>query len=252
MGLDAFVPCRCWEDGLTTEPPVDRSRIFRSDGMLDLRLPYDAEIWRSFDAWTHAGCGHADMDVAAEHIGNWSEYRQFQWALGAVGWSRFPVLRRVLPESNGGEVSPKDAAGALRELEDFTTAGLIGIRTELYDDSGALVATQNPAYGAHFVIGPGYRVGVDENGLFVTSDGEELFRALRIGQRAADDGRAWLTDLDHPARGETLVPTAIPGGAGRLQTRSRAHYPDDFAHTVQALAKVFTASVDIGRPVHWT
>ncbi|WP_350278250.1 hypothetical protein [Kribbella sp. HUAS MG21] len=193
------------------------------------------------------------MDFAAAHIGNWSGYRRFQWALGAVGWGRFPVLRRVLPEGNGGEVSPEDAGEALRELADFSTAGVIGIRAELYDESGALVATQNPAFGGLFTMGPGYRVGIDDNGLFVTGgDDEELFRARRIGQRTADDGCAWLTDLDHPSRGETLVPTVLPGGASRLLTRSRPYSAGDFAYTVEALTKIFRASVEIRSPVYWT
>jgi hypothetical protein len=62
-----------------------------------------------------------------------------------------------LPEANGGEVSPTDAAQALRELEDFTTAGLIGFRGELYDGTtGDVIATENPAFGCRFMIGPGY------------------------------------------------------------------------------------------------
>jgi hypothetical protein len=212
MGMDAFVPCRCWEDGRTKEPPAPRADVRRTEGMLDLTLPYDGNevLWREFDAWTHDGCRHVDMEYAAVHIGNWSGYRQFQWALDAAGRDRFPVLLRVLPDVNGGETSPSDAADALTEL--------------------------------------------DANGLFVidTPGGEEVFRAHRVGQRVVGDGTAWLSDLDRPEQGAALVHTVIGGGASLLLTRSRSYHPADFAGTVEALRRVFGASVEIGSPVYWT
>jgi len=257
MGLDAFVPCRCWEQGLTTEPPVPRAAIFRSDGDLDMTLPYDGneEAWSRFEAWTYDCCRHRNMEYAAEHVGNWSGYRQFQWALGVVGWARFPVLHRILPEANGGEVAPVDAAAALAELADFASVGLIGVQAELYDGrTGGLIATENPAYGGRFMIGPGYEVGIDANGLFVIVKpaGEEVFRAHRVAQRAAGDGSAWLSDLDHPERGETSVPTTIADGASLLLTRSHSYYPEQFVYAVDALTKIFSASVEIDRSVFWT
>ncbi|WP_410790389.1 hypothetical protein [Kribbella sp. C-35] len=68
MGMDAFVPCRCWEDGRTEEPPAPRADIHRTDGMLDLTLPYDGNevLWREFDAWTCDGCRHVDMEYHPE------------------------------------------------------------------------------------------------------------------------------------------------------------------------------------------
>jgi hypothetical protein len=254
MGLDAFVPCHCWEDGLTADPPVDRSWIARSDGMLDLAFPHDDELWSEFAAWTHGGRSHVDMEVAAEHIGNWSGYRQFQWALGAAGWERFPVLRRVLPDSNGGEVSPVDSAAALGELAEFAGAGLVGVQVELYDGtSGAVIATESPAYGYRFIMSPECAVGLDAAGLFVIGkpSEQEIFRARRTGQRLVDDGRASLSDLDHPERGEVVVPCVIADGAELLLTRSRPCHAHDFAFTVEALAKVFAASVEFGSPVFW-
>ncbi|HWD81581.1 MAG TPA: hypothetical protein VG497_21955 [Kribbella sp.] len=256
MGLDAFVPCRCWEDGRTTEPPVPRSSIVRVDGMLDLTLPYDGheQRWGEFDAWIHNGCGHRDMEYAAAHIGNWPEYRQLQWALGAAGWDRFPMLQRILPEGNGGKATPEEAAVALNELGTFLSAGPIGARTEVYDGmTGEPIATENPAYGYRFVIGPEYAVGVDANGIFVVSTpaDEELFRARRVRQRT-DGDRAWLSDLDRPGQAEILVPGVIGGGASLLLTRSRSYNAADFAGTVEALRTVFNASVEIRTSVFWS
>jgi hypothetical protein len=161
----------------------------------------------------------------------------------------------VLPDANGGEVSPADAAKALAELGDFATAGPIGSRAEVYDGTtGEVIATENPAFGYRFMMGPGYEIGIDVNGLFVigTSDGAEIFRAKRIAQRAAGDGGAWLSDLDHPEHGESLVPTVIGGGASPLLIRSYSYSPDDFGYALDALTTIFRASVEIDSPVRWT
>lgn len=85
-----------------------------------------------------------------------------------------------------------------------------------------------------------------------TPDGAEIFRAQRIAQRAAGNGGAWLSDLDRPEHGESLVPTVIAGGASPLLTRSYSYSPDDFGHAVDALTTIFRASVEIDSPVRWT
>jgi hypothetical protein len=82
--------------------------------------------------------------------------------------------------------------------------------------------------------------------------GEEIFRAQRIAQRVADDGNAWFTDLEHPERGESLVPAVIAGGTSALLTGSRSYHPEDFGYAVEALTAIFRASVEIGSPVRWT
>lgn len=68
MGLDAFVPCRCWQEGLTSEPPTPRALIVWTEGELDLTLPYDGneELYSRFDGWKHDCCEHKDIEYAAE------------------------------------------------------------------------------------------------------------------------------------------------------------------------------------------
>jgi len=40
MGLDASVSCRCWQDGVTTAPPVPRELImYKEESGLDLAIP---------------------------------------------------------------------------------------------------------------------------------------------------------------------------------------------------------------------
>jgi hypothetical protein len=105
MGLDAFVSCRCWQDGLTTPPPVPRELIVYTEDGLDLTIPYDGneDLYRDLDNWVHSGaCGHEKMDQASVHVSNWTGYRLFQEALKAAGWQHFPTLQAYLPQSNGG------------------------------------------------------------------------------------------------------------------------------------------------------
>ena len=88
MGLDAFVRCRCWEEGLPPVRPVPRGSIVVTEDGLELNLPHEGneELCYRFDAWVHQGCWHEGMEYAGEHIGNWSSCQQFQWALGVAGW----------------------------------------------------------------------------------------------------------------------------------------------------------------------
>lgn len=256
MGLDAFVPCRCWQEGRTSEPPAPRTQIVWSDGELDLTVPYDGneELYSRFDAWKYDCCAHQNMEYAAERINNWTGYRQFQWALGTLGWDRFPVLHRILPQANGGEAVPADAAGALVDLGNFMAVDRIGSLAELYDgNTDNLIATESPAYGGAFMLGPSYEVSISGAGLVVLDrpSGQEVFRAQRIAQRPTDGG-TWLSDMDRPERGETRIGTRIGGGASLLLTRSRECRPGDFVGTVEALTTIFRASVEIDSPVRWT
>ncbi|MFI7061631.1 hypothetical protein ACIBL3_11645 [Kribbella sp. NPDC050124] len=255
MGLDAFVSCRCWDDGLTTAPPVDPGAIGWEEGGIEFDLPYDGneDEHLRFETWKLSCCAHPGMEYAAERIGNWASYRQLQTALGEVGWDRFPVLRQVLPDANGGMVESADAAKALTELHEFTASGPIADRAELYDGTtGERIRTEVPAYGGEFMWGPGYRIGFTADGLFVLDGSKQvIFRAHRVGQRVGEGG-AWLSDLDHPERGETRVTTSIEGGASPLLVRTGSYASTDFEYTMMALAKVFQASVDTGNPVVWT
>jgi hypothetical protein len=88
MGLDASVSCRCWQDGLTTPPPVPRELIVctEEDG-LDLSIPYDGneDLYRAFDNWVESwACDQEGMRQACVHVSNWSGYRLFQQAVHPV------------------------------------------------------------------------------------------------------------------------------------------------------------------------
>ncbi|MFI6681533.1 hypothetical protein [Kribbella sp. NPDC050470] len=95
-------------------------------------------------------------------------------------------------------------------------------------------------------------IGYTADGLFVLDGAKQLvFRAHRVGQRAGEGG-AWLTDLDHPERGETWVTTSIAEGASSLLVRVGGYDSSEFEGSVAVLVSVFRGSVETGNPVVWT
>lgn len=112
MGLDATVMCNCFRDGKTTLPPFPRD-WFETDeeGYINLKREHNSdENWVEQYAWEQSCCEHEGMDFACERIPNWTGYRQFQAALGEIGWQKFPVLKQQLPNANGGLTSSADSA----------------------------------------------------------------------------------------------------------------------------------------------
>ncbi|WP_026414174.1 hypothetical protein [Actinomadura oligospora] len=264
MGLDAFVLCRCWQDGHTTEPPVPRHLVkadeygpYLDDGSAEGAL--GASLNAAFWEWrTHAACAHEDMEVARERISNWGGYRYLKEAMEVAGWERFPVLREYLPDANGGELPTERAREALGELAAFRGCDDVGRETVLLDeDTGNVLATNIRAYGGVFVWDgiAKRRVGVDERGLFVVDDSDrELFRALRCTQRRVRAGRVRFRTAD--GEETTLDLTSTIGeqdGAypQRLNVVERPLSGTYFDYAVEPLRRVCEASVRTGNPVVW-
>ncbi|MEV2275489.1 hypothetical protein AB0I72_07870 [Nocardiopsis sp. NPDC049922] len=268
MGLDAFVRCRCWQDGLTNPLPVAREFVTEVEGDLCLTLPWEGseESHARFDRWVAEGaCPHPDMERASEHIANWSGYRLFQHALDAGGGQiRFPVLCARLPDANGGTLEPEEARLALEELCRFDGLADLGTKTILLDeDTGQTVTTHVAAYRGVFIYARAYRAGIDPGGFFLWDGGAdpptELFRSRRFTQEALADRSVRFTALDRAA--EVTLAEIAPLGAARrsdtagyprrLRVDTVRRTPQEFAHIVQPLTAVCEASVETGNPVIW-
>lgn len=262
MGLDAYVQCRCWQDGLV-EPPFDPALVYLDeDGYLSFRGSDD--LWGVFDDWRTSGCPHRDMDFAAEHISNWYGYRMFQGALEYVGLQHFPVLDAELPNNNGGMLSPASAAVALAELAYFTEQKIVGRNSRVVDlDSGAELWAYVPGYDGVFFHSKDFVIGIDHEGVFVrdtTHDpAVEILRAMRLHQRAvtSQDGKkkSW-TELDDGRHRLVLPiePLGVHAGAAPsgFRVEIREESPKDYEHITGALSRLFHASVESGNPVIWT
>jgi hypothetical protein len=266
MGLDAFVRCRCWQDGLVSEPPIPRALISEdSEGYLEPTIPFEGneELYRAFDQWVESGaCPHEDMEQVSVRVSNWSGYRAFQEALSKAGCEHFPVLCAELPNGNGGQMEPELARKALEELEYFRSAADLGPETRLVNGAtGDTLAVHIEGYQGVFIWdgSTGHQAGVDPRGFFVRDLEEphrERFRAVRLAQRRVGEQRVEFTDLD---RGTTTTirltgPVQLEPG-GRYPTELRVVTESvtaaSFAYILEPLTTVFSAAVEIGNPVMW-
>jgi hypothetical protein len=165
VSLAALVRCRCWEDGLVTEPPVPRELISVDDeNCLHVALPTEDERYAEFVRWEQNACAHEDFTYAYEGIGSGATVSAFLDALYYAGEDHFPVL---LAEIDAGPTSPEESARCLEELEFFRAHTDFGTATTLFDDeSGAALRRRVP--GMDWFIGANpWRIGLDEDGFFV-------------------------------------------------------------------------------------
>ncbi|GAA2605281.1 hypothetical protein SMC26_11100 [Actinomadura fulvescens] len=264
MGLDAFVRCRCWQDGIFNEPPFSRDLIaVDAEGYLGLTVPYEGneELDRAFYQWIEGdACPHADMELVSVRVSNWGGYRIFQEALRSAGCEHFPVLCAELPDGNGGSLPPDLARTALAELDFFRHRAELGEETRLVDEeSGKTLATYVAGYEGVFTWDGSTRhqAGVDPRGFFVRGleePHEEEFRSLRFTQEQVGERRVRFSD------GERTVTLTLSGPVRadsegryprRLQVVSAPVTAADFAYILEPLEAVFRASIETGNPVQW-
>src|SRR5215471_17512810 len=195
MGLDAFVRCRCWEEGNITSPPPFAELVrVGSEGLLELDLPWDENEGKhkEFEEWLRTCCAHPDMRQADEHISNWSGYRLFQQQLRTFGLELFPTLEEILPENNGGQAPAEKAAVALNELDIFCRQNF-GESIELVDaGTGQTLQTYIESYDPRFLFSPEGDAGVVPSGYFVrhTVKGIPHRVSLFINRRQVRQGDA--------------------------------------------------------------
>ncbi|MET7836284.1 hypothetical protein ABZS44_26080 [Micromonospora sediminicola] len=259
MGLDAFVYCRCWQDGLTTPCPVGPVG-YDEEGRLTL-LPtdgYDAAAENVFYAWmAENACPHRHMELVSEGLANWTGVRMFQQALRAAGADRFPTLVAGLPDGNDGGLTVAQAATALVELDAFRESR-IADETALVDEAtGEVVMQYIEDYHGVFMHGSGWHAGVDPAGFFVVDTVAQppstLFRATRFTQRVLPDGRVGLVGDDGTRATVAMRAVGEHGSPApeRLAVRTGPRRADDYAYLVEPLRRLCAASVATGNPVMW-
>ncbi|MCI0380854.1 MAG: hypothetical protein L0215_25000 [Gemmataceae bacterium] len=285
MGLDASVMCNCFKLGQTRTPPFPTEwLVIDGEGYLSCRPEYELKYdWVTLYQWKQSCCEHEGMNFARERISNWTGYRLFQEALGKIGWDKFPVLKRELPNTNGGLSSPEAAKAALVELKRFRACPSLGQNAVLVDTKSGFVIYQHvSAYEGIFIFAGRTNVeaGIGQSKFFIRDRDTHsiIFQASRIKQSLLDpvhedsfyEGRVELRDLDTNQIyvGKIVVSgPPIPWPDGRIQNdkgesryeRSdgfhveiRSTVPGDFDYIVNALTKVFEASIITGNPVRWS
>ncbi|WP_144972704.1 hypothetical protein [Bremerella volcania] len=275
--------CNCFRDGKTTSPPFPRDWLeIDEEGYLHLKPGHDSDDnWHQLYQWQQDCCAHEQMEYGDERISNWGGYRQFQEALGEIGWEFFPVLQDQLPNGNGGLMDSAKCAQALPELDHFVSQGVVGIKTVLVDSrTGEVLWEYVAAYDGIVVLAGslGFDAGLSEFEFFAVAreSGEDLFRATHFRQYRQDgekitgdsDTICWknLDTGEIYASRLAIAGKAIPWEDGNWtndQGQHRFEYPEelhveqrpwpvtDFDFIVTALRKIFQASVETGNPVRW-
>jgi hypothetical protein len=273
VGLDAFVHCRCFQDGLAAAAPVEVV-YDPDDGICPVR---EGDLQRAqlveFDRWLKDGCTHRRMEAAWVHISNWGGLQLFREAIARVGADRLPALSSELPELNGGHMAPGVARLVLAELEIFEGSDASWDALVLVDaDSGEVVNERVDSYDGVFPWSGRDQVnaGIDADGPFFVRDRNDnhvRFQATEATQEAADtvpgtkrrpavlraaDGHAMTLST-----GLSIARSAAPDSTEleypeHLRVERRPVDTTEFATIVAALRRIMTVSATTGNPVHWT
>lgn len=124
MGLDAYVTCRCWQDGKTTppSPAVWNNEEQMAEPATDL---HGAALHAFWD-WRNHGCDHEGQEAVTERIGNWSGVRAFSRYLDRQPVTYAPVFTQEWERRSGNDgVIPLEYSSViLGELDELDRHGV--------------------------------------------------------------------------------------------------------------------------------
>lgn len=135
MGLDAFVRCRCFEEGKLKPGPIPFEDLYIDDEdyisskFLDQkRKELSSEQFRErygdlesdFLDWIDSACEHEYGEICSERVGNFCGLLSIDAVLSSdEGESKYPLLNNMLPDGNGGLYPVEKAQPTLDELDRF-------------------------------------------------------------------------------------------------------------------------------------
>ena len=135
MGLDAFVRCRCFEEGKLKPGPIPFEDLYIDDEdyisskFLDQkRKELSSEQFRErygdlesdFLDWIDNACEHKYGEICSESVGNFCGVLNIYAALSSdEGESKYPLLNNMLPNSNNDLYPVEKAQPTLDELDRF-------------------------------------------------------------------------------------------------------------------------------------
>jgi hypothetical protein len=267
MGLDAAVPCTCFQQGRIVSPFPDHT-IMDEEGQLTLDFPLRGheEEYDIFEEWLHHGtvCEHPGMKYCKVHLSNWGGVRSFQAALEEAGWDHFPTLRAYLPEHNGGRLPASLAEAALEELKTFRGIYTGTVPVLVNAETGTLEREHGFAiYGGRSQDHSEYVVGMDRDGVYVgvpSRPPQISFRSQYFEQRLTSQQedvlllgtyKVVLRDL---VTGETCVsPRAVTKvlKSCTMRVGRRTQRADRFTSILEPLEQILLAAVETGNPVGW-
>ena len=135
MGLDAFVRCRCFEEGKLKPGPIPLEDLYIDDEdhicskFLDQKLEElgsdlfwerYGDLESDFLDWTRSACEHEHGEICSESVGNFCGVLNIYAALSSdEGESKYPLLNNMLPNSNNDLYPVEKAQPTLDELDRF-------------------------------------------------------------------------------------------------------------------------------------
>ncbi len=135
MGLDAFVRCRCFEEGKLKPGPIPLEDLYIDDEdhicskFLDQKLEelgselfWDryGDLESDFRNWIDSACEHEYGEICSERVGNFCGLLTIYAVLSSdEGESKYPLLNTMLPDSNDGLYPVEKAQPTLEELDRF-------------------------------------------------------------------------------------------------------------------------------------
>lgn len=276
MGLDAFIPCNCFVEGKTTEPPVPREWIIRDDEgyfCLNPECSEDASLNDKIYLWSERCCKHSGMHVW-QHIGNWSGVRAFQQSLIKIGEAHFPVLTTALPNGNGGSLSIENIRKALAELERFES--LVNTIHSVYlmnNDNQKAIYEYIDAYKGRIIASHQYSLAFNINGLniFETETGRVLFQAKNVEQnvylypqwiyhslhalnnKISTIKKVRWINVDSGEFFETPWGLSIDGITypKSFSIEERLVSKEEYKYIIDPLKKLFLLAIEMNNPVFW-
>ena len=135
MGLDAFVRCRCFEEGKLKPGPIPFEDLYIDDEdhicskFLDQKLEelgskqfeeLYGDLESDFLDWMDNACEHEYGEICSENVGNFCGLSNIYAVLSSdEGESKYPLLNTMLPNSNDGLYPVEKAQPTLDELDRF-------------------------------------------------------------------------------------------------------------------------------------
>lgn len=280
MGLDAFVPCNCFEKGLLSKPPepFQKEDVYRDeDGYIASRtldrhrreLGYDAFRSRYgrlddlFEEWADHACEHEYGEYFAERVSNWAGTRRFESVVEELGGaSRYPALSRLIPEANGGAYPAELAPQAIEEIDDLMErAKELMFNVLVCADSDEPIWTCADCGRYPMMMGPYIEMGMDGGDVYFVYEGRRLtsrrFRQDPVGQPDFDGAQPMDVTLsetgEHVRVFDSIGPRDAPAVSREfwVERREAPFLYEGHYYTAERIRSLLVASAEMGTPICW-
>jgi len=221
-----------------------------------------------FDEWKRTVCPHEDMELAYEHLANISGMSAFRYIVEEFGGAtKFPILSKYLPISNGGILPSEFAQQVFDELLNLEGEKSAETKIVLIEKStNTLIASTNTDRYWFFVFTPYNKntYGIDEEGFFILENVEEkgeevsyvMFRSKNFIQQIISENCYRFIDIqsgnsfDCSSQLFPLEGDAVANYEFNVKTEY-VKIAFEYEYIIEPLKLLIKASILSGNPIHW-